>query len=95
MIPERRLLAAVVAQAIRDASAAPIKEGKRAVRLPGDARSAMAFLFGPGLDAYAMWLDFDPDQFRNNLLDMRPGVHLSDEQRRNFRFNYRSWTDKK
>lgn len=91
MIPERRLLSAVVALAVHDACATPLIKNSKATGITADAKTALAFLFGKGLDAYALWLDFDPDQFRQNLLTMRPGKHLSDNERRNFKANYKLW----
>ncbi len=98
---EKRLLAAVVAQAIRDACLLPIEKRGDKVRKPrvilrADAATAMAFLFDKsvsGVDAYAAWLDFDANRFRDRLLDAcssnRRDPMFTDEQRRAFRQNYR------
>lgn len=97
-LAEKRILAAVVAQAVKDACVAPILRGKVAVRPMPDALTALGFLFDQtiaGLDAYAAWLDFDPDRFRQKVLDacfaskVSSDLHLSDDQRRNFRVNYK------
>jgi len=100
-ISEKRLLAAVVAQAVRDACLPPIDKradtGRKAeTSLRADAATAMAFLFDKsvaGVEAYATWLDFDADRFRGRLLDAcsidRRDPMFSDEQRRAFRANYR------
>jgi len=96
---EKRLMAAVVAQAVKDACLLPIerrRRGKTEMALRSDAITAMAFLFEksmPGLDAYAIWLDFDTDRFRERLIDAcdsnRRDPMFSDQQRRAFRHNYR------
>lgn len=81
-----KLLAAVVATAIRDLSIAPVKTtgkpdpNKRGhpseiMRLNGinqHAFSAARFLFGKngGLSAYLHWLDMNPKSFRQHLLDV-------------------------
>lgn len=95
---ETRLLSAVVAHAVRDACLSPILKGKKAVRPRADALSALNFLFDTqrsGIDAYALWLDFDVNQFRQKLIDacdketVSKDLHLSSDQRRNFRVNYK------
>lgn len=96
---EKRLLAAVVAQAIKDACLAPIvreRRRKKEIRLKGEAATAMAFLFDDersGVDAYALWLDFDVEQFRKKLINKcssdAKDPYLNDDQKRNFRRNYR------
>lgn len=100
-VAEKRLLSAVVAHAVRDACHAPIMKGtkkKVASRMKPETVSAMAFLFDTsrsGLDAYAIWLDFDADQFRQKLIDVcfkervPSALHLTDDQRRCFRINYK------
>lgn len=97
----RALLANVVLLALADACSEPttkrIKIGKA---IPTDQYTAMRFLFDKtesGVDVYALWLDFDCDQFRERLrktmadngpLNINGFTPL---QRRNFRFNYRQW----
>ena len=100
-LAEKHLLTAVVAHAVRDACMPPIvKKTKRkeAARIRGEVFSAIVFLFDKeraGLDAYAAWLDFDAEQFRLKLLRachserVTPDLHLDDNQRRNFRANYK------
>ncbi len=99
---ERQVLLAVVMQAVRDACLSPIvrEQSRRKVaeRMQADAATAMAFLFStdrPGLDAYALWLNFEPDRFREKLIHsmfserVSDDLHLKDQQRRNFRINYK------
>ena len=101
-VAEKRLLAAVVAQAIRDACMAPNVGAKKKLHLRVEAASAMSFLFNTsrsGVDAYALWLDFDADRFREKLLKRcnteGHDPQLSDEQKRNFRRNYRLYAELK
>lgn len=98
VVAEKRLLSAVVAHAVKDACIRPVTKNKKAVRHHPDALSALNFLFDThrsGIDAYALWLDFDADQFRQKLIKachkeiVAKDLHLSDEQRRNFRVNYK------
>ncbi len=107
---ERQVLLAVVMQAVRDACLSPITkddEGdarrKVAERMQADAATAMAFLFStdrPGLDAYALWLNFEPDRFREKLIHsmfserVSDDLHLKDQQRRNFRINFKIYRTK-
>lgn len=97
-LAEKRMLAAVVAQAVKDACLAPVLRGKVAVHPRADSITALGFLFDQtraGLNAYAAWLDFDPDRFRQKMIDscfaskVSSDLHLSDDQRRNFRVNYK------
>lgn len=97
-IAEKRLMAAVVAHAVKDACLSPVIKDKKAVRPRADALSALNFLFDTsrsGVDAYALWLDFDVDQFRQKLINAcqrdtaSSDLHLTDDQRRNFRVNYK------
>ena len=111
-IAEKRILTAVVAHAVKDACIAPVLLGKVAVRPHADAQSAMNFFFNTkrsGIDAYAIWLEFDAERFREKLIqacfdNVAPkDLHLTDDQRRNFRANYKlfrnapvladEWTD--
>lgn len=104
---ERSLLAQVVLIAINDACVKPNEEVRRAHhrylvtgnrRMHRDTFTAMRFLFDnskAGLNEYAIWLDFDPDQFRAKLLKLMAdtsnnvisGYHPMD--RRYFRINYK------
>lgn len=95
---EKRILAAVVAQAVKDACLAPVVLNKVAVRPQAEAYSAMNFFFNTkrsGIDAYAIWLEFDAERFREKLLhscyaEFAPkDLYLTDDQRRNFRANYK------
>jgi hypothetical protein len=89
-------------QAVRDACLSPIvrEQSRRKVaeRMQADAATAMAFLFSTdrsGLDAYALWLNFEPDRFREKLIHsmfserVSDDLHLKDQQRRNFRINFK------
>lgn len=95
----RSLLSSVVLLAIADACSEPtsrrIKVGKP---IPTDQYTAMRFLFDKsGVDVYALWLDFDVDQFRERLLKTMANngpLNINGStplQRRNFRFNYGQW----
>ena len=99
---EKRLLAAVVALAVKDMCLAPIvkkKGNRRKVDRPrADAITAYGFLFDrsrSGLDEYASWLDFDADRFRENLINacfsdiVSKELKLDDKDRMNFRRNYK------
>ena len=98
-IEEKRLMAAVVAQAIKDACIAPMTKtvkNKKVLRIRWDAATAMYFLFSTeesGVDAYALWLDFDVKMFREKLLKKCSSYshdpYLNDDQKRNFMRNYR------
>jgi hypothetical protein len=91
----RRLLLAVVDQAVRDACLTPLRTQPQQ-----EALSAMRFLFDTevaGLAEYAPWLDFDPNVFRSNLQEkMRDSAPyqaggFAPTERRAFRFNYTYW----
>lgn len=97
----RSLLSSVVLLAVADACSEPtsrrIKVGKP---IPTDQYTAMRFLFDKtesGVDVYALWLDFDVDQFRERLLKTMANNGplningFTPLQRRNFRFNYGQW----
>lgn len=104
MHPETRacfqLLSSVVASAINDGCLTPPKKGVSGYQITTDSFTAMRFLFDTdqtGLDAYALWLDFEPDQFRSRLLKIMQNdsplviAGFDDSRRRNFRFNYAVW----
>lgn len=98
----QKLLASVVHLSIKDACIRPPsgKRGKSLGDINSDAFTAMRFLFGTevsGLNEYATWLDFDASQFRIKLLEMmqddtaRNVYSLGPEDRRAFRYNYKTW----
>jgi len=97
----KAVLANVVLLAIADATSEPTnKKLKVGEIVATDQYTAMRFLFDTeesGVDAYALWLDFDVDQFRNRLRTIMannsalPVNGFSPLQRRNFRFNYGQW----
>jgi hypothetical protein len=99
----RALLATVVLLAVSDACTTPQKPRKGdspKIPMPMEAFTAMRFLFDTsvsGLNEYAMWLDFDPDQFRRKLLatmaDNSANVINGHDSthRRHFRINYNIW----
>lgn len=97
-----KLLAAVVAVAISDACVEPFRvtSKDKTTYMRVETVTAFRFLFSQsmsGLDAFALWLDFNEHNFRRKLLqymadESRLSVHGKDpNQRRNFRYNYRLW----
>ena len=75
LIPEQRILLAVINTAIFDTCRQPIYTGepnvpikKREYRLDTEARTAFQFLWGEGLETYCNWLPIDPQWLRNKLL---------------------------
>ena len=70
----------------------------------GHSRTAMYFLFDDngGLDAYAQWLDMAVDTFRKALLASMYddnkykyfNTRVTEQQKRNFRFNYKWYLQK-
>ena len=75
LIPEQRILLAVINTAIFDTCRKPIYTGepnvpikKREYRLDTEARTAFQFLWGEGLETYCNWLPIDPEWLRNKLL---------------------------
>jgi hypothetical protein len=104
---ERSLLAQVVLVAINDACTKPSEETRRANhkylmtsnrRMHRDTFTAMRFLFDKsksGLNEYAIWLDFDADQFRAKLLKLMADSSnnvissYTPMDRRYFRINYK------
>jgi hypothetical protein len=94
----RRLLLAVVDQAIRDACLTPLRGSP--ARPQEEALTAMRFFFdttASGLAEYAAWLDMDPEVFKRKLLEkMRVNssfekADYNEHERRSFRFNYTYW----
>jgi hypothetical protein len=89
----QRLIAAVIALAIKDACKGAMKE-----TLPTHTASALNFLFTHS-DSYLALLDIDPQQFRNRLLEYVYKQdttsllthNLTDFERRSFGMNYRQW----
>ena len=75
LIPEQRVLLAVVNTAVFDTCRQPIYTGepnvplkRREYRLDSDARTAFQFIWGEGLEIYCNWLPLDADWLRNKLL---------------------------
>lgn len=96
----RSLLASVINLAILDGCLEPHRNRKKPIQY--EAWTAMRFLFDEreyGLNEYALWLDFDPGQFRERLLKMMTNEGplrvggFDGQQRRAFRYNYRRWKD--
>jgi hypothetical protein len=98
----QQLLASVVAAAVNDACVEPFRvtTKDKAALMRVDTMTAFRFLFDEtvsGIDAYALWLDFNPHQFRRKLLEMmfddsqRVVNGKNPELRRNFRYNYKLW----
>jgi len=89
----KRLLAAVVVTAIKDACYGP-----KSKILYSDTASAFSFLFEHS-DFYLSLLDIDPQQFRVRLVEYASNKNvakplpysLTDYERRAFSFNYRRW----
>ena len=82
----RRLLAAVVALAVKDACQPSIrvrsKETKMYRRVPTEAASsAIHFLFGEGVVGYLQMLDMDTDRWRTQLMDQ---MNASNEEVNSF-----------
>lgn len=76
LIPEQRILLAVINTAIFDTCRKPIYIGepnvplrKREYRLDTEARTAFQFIWGEGLETYCSWLPLEPSWLRNKLLD--------------------------
>jgi hypothetical protein len=76
LIPEQRILLAVINTAIFDTCRKPIYTGepnvplrKREYRLDTEARTAFQFIWGEGLEIYCSWLPLEPSWLRNKLLD--------------------------
>ena len=81
LVPHLKLIAAIVAQAVSDASADPVfvkgnteenrkEKSNRAREAEDNAQSAIAFLFGPGngLNTMAEIIGFDADDLRRAML---------------------------
>ena len=96
-IPEQRLLAAVVAVAVRDSMAAPYRPvDSREYRMRTEAITAFNFLMTDDCEGYLQWLDIDAGHFRQKLLDQMDdrtpkSIPFSPEQRRAFRVNHSMW----
>ena len=98
----QQLLASVVAAAVNDTCVKPFRVTRKdkAALMRMDTMTAFRFLFDEtvsGIDAYALWLDFNTQQFRRKLLEMmfddsqRVVNGKNPEARRNFRYNYKLW----
>lgn len=98
----QKLLAAVVAVAVNDTCVEPFRATSKdkTLFIRKDTVTAFRFLFSKevsGLDSYALWLDFNPDNFRRKLLDAMWDESVDtvagkdSQQRRNFRYNYKLW----
>ena len=75
LIPEQRVLLAVVNTAVFDTCRQPIYTGEpnvplkqREYRLDTEARTAFQFIWGEGLEIYCNWLPLEADWLRNKLL---------------------------
>lgn len=97
-IPEQRLIAAVIATAMRDACIKPFKPfGEKHLRLTFDCMTAHDFLWTEALESYLHYLDVEAEYFRkaliktmNNDSEKKIGS-FTPEDRRAFRFNKRYW----
>ena len=96
---EVKLISAVVGLAIRDATLPPHKGKRRGnLWLDSNAASAFDFLFTPACEGYLDMLDVDVGSFRVRLLKLMGDLSKNDKpfkdmQRRNFRINYKLWSD--
>ena len=88
LIPEQRVLLAVINTAVFDTCRQPIYTGepnvplkKREYRLDTEARTAFQFIWGEGLEIYCNWLPLEPSWLRNKLLvfmyDPKPRKSIS------------------
>jgi len=106
MIPEQRILMAVVNCAITDSCLRPIRRGRAKTKNPEDyrmqrdAHSAFVFLYGDGLDIYCNWLPFEASWLRKRLEEFMYSnairskneyLRITDQQKRAYRFNHTLW----
>lgn len=97
-IPEQRLIAAVIATAMRDACIKPFKPfGEKHLKLTFDCLTAHDFLWTEALESYLHYMDIEVSYFRNALIKTmsddteRKIGSFNPEDRRAFRFNKRLW----
>lgn len=88
-----RLLAAVIAHAIRDAAQKPNDSEKQARGNSGHAYRAIRFLFEPGtaFEVYAQLIGTSAEEIRRNLLGndrLLPHSSFKAEDRRNIKIRY-------
>jgi hypothetical protein len=93
-IPEHRLLAAVVASAVRDCCLPPI--GKRNVRLHPNAATAFDFIFTDSSDPFLELVDINAGNFKLRLQEAMNDTSNTDQPfkaiaRRAFRINHKLW----
>lgn len=94
-LPEKRLVAAVVALAVRDACLPPI--GKKDLILTSEAASAFDFLFTDLCEGYMTLIDMNPQHFRSKLIRAMYDASHRDKPikaiaRRAFRINHKLWS---
>jgi hypothetical protein len=93
VVPEKRLLAAVIAKSITDCCERPTGS-KKDPKLSEEARGAMRFLFSNNFicQLYFELLDIDLPSFRTHLVATmhieKETPHISSGQKRAFRSNY-------
>lgn len=92
--PEQRLLAAVVAVAVRDCCSPP--EGRRDLRLTRQAASAFDFIFTDLGDSFLQLIDINSGHFRRKLEEVMNDTSNTDKPfkaiaRRAFRINHKLW----
>ena len=92
--PEQRLLAAVVAVAVRDCCMPPV--GRHNLRLQPQAASAFDFVFTDLGDPFLELIDINSGHFRRKLEEVMNDTSNTDKpfkqiQRRAFRINYKLW----
>ena len=68
--PERRLIAAIIHQAVLDVAERPLTDDRgRAVRIHPHAASALDFLWSDAAESYCQWLEIDIEFIRRKLLE--------------------------
>lgn len=92
--PEQRLLAAVVAVAVRDCCMPPV--GRHNLRLQPQAASAFDFVFTDLGDPFLELIDINSGHFRRKLEEVMNDTSNTDKpfksiQRRAFRINHKLW----
>lgn len=91
-LPEARVLQAVVLQAVYDACQTPMASGA----LTHDARTALDFLFGKGMDCYCSYLGWNADWMREKVQEIfaqpaKDKDRFNNFKRATFRSNLMRW----
>lgn len=93
-LPEARVLQAVILQAVCDACQTPMASGA----LTHDARTALDFLFGEGMDCYCSYLGWNANWMRKKIQEIfsKPAKNkdrFNNSRRANFRANLSKWRE--